>query len=71
MTITLTEIAEVEQTEEYILDQLAYKLDERLALLRSRLDATHASDREFDRYLRQTNRTVVLCEQCRKETSGR
>lgn len=62
---------EIEQSPEYILDQLTLKLDERLALLRSKLDASREHDKEFDRYLAKIHRNVVLCEQCRKEAASR
>lgn len=50
------EQAEIEATPEYIIDQLMLTLDERLALLRSRLNAIHAHDRAFAREVRANNK---------------
>jgi hypothetical protein len=61
------EQAEVEQTEEYILDQKMLKLDELLDKLKAKFAESHANDREFNRHLAKSRKSTMLCDRCRKE----
>jgi hypothetical protein len=71
MTLTLTEIAEIEQTEEYQLEQHFEQrmkhLDELLERLHARFARIHADDKEFTRHLKKSQRRAVICVHCGKE----
>jgi hypothetical protein len=60
------EQTEIEATQEYIIDQLCNDLDERLALLRSRLNAIHQHDKQFARLMSRANKFNALCPACQQ-----